>query len=54
MTRKLCIAQEPEADALLAANHANGRQIGPDTNRNGSWGEFSLPLVLAAISNAVG
>ncbi len=39
-------------DDLLAANHAHGHRIDPDTNRNGSWGDFDLQRAVAAISKA--
>jgi hypothetical protein len=44
------------ADDLLADDHAQGLQIDPDTNRNGSdrWYEFDLGLVVAAITSAIG
>ena len=42
------------ADDLLADNHAHGLRIGPDTNRNGSYGDFDFRRVVAAISSAVG
>ena len=42
------------ADDLLADNHAHGLRIDPDTNRNGSYGDFDFRRVVAAISSAVG
>jgi hypothetical protein len=42
------------ADDLLADNRADGLRIGPDTNRNGNFGDLDLPLVVAAVSSAVG
>lgn len=42
------------ADVLLADNHTHGLRIGPDTNRNGSYGDFDLRLAVAAVSSAVG
>ena len=42
------------ADALLAENDARGLWIDPDTNRNGSFGDFDLPRAVAAITNAAG
>ena len=40
------------ADDLRADNHAHGLRIDPDTNRNGSYGDFDLPRAVAAISSA--
>ncbi len=42
------------ADDLLADNQAHGLQIDPDTNRNGSFGDLDLPLVVTAVASAVG
>ena len=42
------------ADDLLADNHAHGLRIDPNTNRNGSWGDFDLRRTVAAIADAVG
>jgi len=40
------------ADDLRAQNDAHGLRIDPDTNRNGSYGDFDLPRAVAAISSA--
>jgi len=40
------------ADDLLAQNHAHGLRIDPNTNRNGSYGDFDLQRTVAAISSA--
>jgi hypothetical protein len=42
------------ADDLLAQNRSLGLQIGPNTNRNGIYGDLDLPRVVAAVSSAVG
>ena len=42
------------ANDLLADNPAHGLRITPNTNRNGTFGDLDLPLVVAAISDAVG
>jgi len=40
------------ADDLLADNHAHGLRIDPDTNQNGSYGNFDLQRAVAAVSSA--
>ena len=42
------------ADDLLTANDANGLQIDPNTNRNGTYSDLDLPRVVGAIKDAVG
>jgi hypothetical protein len=42
------------AGDLLADNYAHGLRIDPDTNRNGTWGDFDVGRAVAAISSAVG
>ena len=42
------------ADDLIAANHAHGHQIDPDTNHHGTGDRLDLQRTVAAIASAVG
>jgi hypothetical protein len=42
------------ADHLRAANNARGLRIDPNTNQTGTYGDFDLRLVVAAITSAAG
>jgi len=41
-------------DDLLAANHAHGLRIDPNTNQNGSWGNYDLQRTVTAIASTFG